>query len=323
MARTRDSDRGIAENRPGAGFGRDEREEAMKTTGVAAARISILLALASLAACAPSESKPRAETAASVPPTTAASTETAPNRSHETWFPGRREVAVSELFAALSAEADALGRSATVRKEYDALRAEHRWRDDERLYADYLRVRLAFEATRAGGLWGLEWRVTDRLPQSDAIWAQWRSFRAPNGGAWPATTAAAECDELSALFAVVARGIGLSRHSQVGLLWPTSNHTVAVWIVDGAGDGRKTRIVVPTSQIFLDSAQSLGTDGFDPWRQPRVYDYARRDIAANATLPAPLARYFMAQVRRDGVRARGLLQGMRNRREYEQRHAHE
>ncbi|TXI46101.1 MAG: hypothetical protein E6Q50_15480 [Lysobacter sp.] len=245
-----------------------------------------------------------------------------PNRDEQTWFPDKRDVAISELFAALSTEADALGRSRGVRDEYDALRAKHGLPDDARLYADYLRVRLAFEATRAGGLWGLEWRVTDRLPQSDAVWTQWRAVAAPaRGAAWPATTAIAECDELSALFAVVARGIGLSRRSQVGLFWPTSNHTVAVWIVGDAGDGRSVRVVVPTSQIFLDSAQSLGTDAFDPWRQPRIYDYGRRDIDANTTLPAPLARYFMAQVRRDGARSRGELQGLRNRREYEQRRA--
>lgn len=280
-----------------------------------------------LTACAPSESKPHADAAQTSPASTTAarSHETSPDRDEQAWFPGKREVTISDLFAALSTEADALGRTKTVRDEYDALRDKHGLPDDPRLYADYLRVRLAFEATRAGGLWGLEWRVTDRLPQSDAVWTQWRALPAPKGSVWPTTTAVAECDELSALFAVVARGIGLSRRSQVGLFWPTSNHTVAVWIVADAradvGTPRSVRIVVPTSQIFLDSAQSLGTDAFDPWRQPRIYDYGRRDIDANATLPAALARYFMAQVRRDGARSRGELQGMRNRREYEQRHA--
>lgn len=239
----------------------------------------------------------------------------------EMLFPGRRDVTVSELFAALSSEADALGRAQTLRQEYETLLAKHRLQGDDRLYADYVRVRLAFETTRAGGLWGLEWQVTDRLPQSDAVWAQWRSIRVANTTAIPTTTAIAECDELSALFAVVARGIGLSRRSQVGLLWPTSNHTVAVWVIDDANSDEHARIVVPTSQIFLDSVQSLDTDGFDPWRQPRVYDYTRRDIVADATLPAPLARYFLAQAQRYGARSRGELQGMRNRRAYDQRRA--
>ncbi len=242
-----------------------------------------------------------------------------PNIDADTLFLGHREVAVSELFAALSSEADALGRAQSLRREYEALLTKHRLRGDDRLYADYVRVRLAFEATRAGGLWGLEWQITDRLPQSDAVWSQWRSIRSADAAAIPMTTAIAECDELSALFAVVARGIGLSRRSEVGLLWPTSNHTVAVWVVGDTDGAERARVVVPTSQIFLDSVQSLDTDGFDPWGQPRVYDYTRRDVPADAALPAPLARYFLAQVRRYGTRSRGELQGMRNRRAYEQR----
>ena len=240
-------------------------------------------------------------------------------------FPGRRDVAVSELFAAVEAQLPAIADAPTVRSEYDALRARHDLPDSPTLYADYVRVRTAFEATRAGGWWGLEWRITDRQPQSDAVWTQWRNHT-PTGDTLPTTTATAECDELSALFAVVARGIGLSRRSQVGLLWPTSNHTVAVWVVERSATGtgphaKAARIVVPTSQIFLDSAQSLDTTAFDPWRQKQVFDYGRRDIAADARLPAALARGFVRAVRTHGAQARGPLQGLRNRREHDQRRA--
>jgi hypothetical protein len=139
-------------------------------------------------------------------------------------FQGRAEVSVAEWLQAVEAEIDPIAASPTVRADYDRLLARHGLPRDDALYADYVRVRVAFEATRAGGLWGLEWRVTDQLPQSDRIWAQWRTARA-TGANLPTTTAIAECDELSALFAVVARGIGLSRRSRVGLLWPTSNQT--------------------------------------------------------------------------------------------------
>ncbi|MFZ5636957.1 MAG: hypothetical protein ACOY82_10295 [Pseudomonadota bacterium] len=234
-------------------------------------------------------------------------------------FPQRETVSVAELFAAVAAEATAIADSPVVREEYAQLRTRHALPDDAGLYADYVRIRIAFEATRAGGLWGLEWRVTDRLPQSDRIWAQWRSTPV-HAAALPTTTAIAECDELSALFAVVARGIGLSRRSQVGLFWPTSNHTVAVWVVEAQGRA-PARIVVPTSQIFLDSAQSLDTDRFDPWGQKRIFDYTRRDVAADVRLPAALARHFVARVRAHGAESRGALQTRRNRQEYEQRMA--
>jgi hypothetical protein len=279
--------------------------------------LSGVLVFACAAGCAPSGSA----SAVAAPAKGAAQIATAVRGQDDDFdpFPGRDTVTVEELFAAVAAEAPAIAASTAVREEYDRLRARHGLRDDDGLYADYVRVRIAFEATRAGGLWGLEWRITDREPQSDRIWEQWRSAALRDDGA-STTSAVAECDELSALFAVVARGIGLSRRSQVGLLWPTSNHTVAVWLVGRAGQGT-ARIVVPTSQIFLDGAQSLDTDGFDPWRQKQVFDYTRRDVPPDARLPAALARGFVAAVRRHGADPRGALQSMRNRREHEQRMA--
>ncbi len=241
-------------------------------------------------------------------------------------FADRENVPVRDLFAALSREADRLSTSQVVRDDYRRLMRAHGLPDDDALLADYLRVRIAFEATRAGGLWGLQWRVTDQLPQSDRIWAQWDALAWPADGTLPFSTAIAECDELSALFAVAARGMGLSARSRVGLFWPTSNHTVAVWTIvpaaapaASASTPTEVRIVVPTSQIFLDSVQSLGTRGFDPWTQPKVFPYARRDIADDHPLPAALARYFVQQVRRRADQPQGLLQTARNRREYDQR----
>lgn len=246
--------------------------------------------------------------------------------AHETFdpFPGRERVAVRDLFAALSREADRLAASQVVRDDYRRLMQAQGLPEDSALYADYLRIRIAFEATRAGGLWGLQWRVTDQLPQSDRIWAQWKALGSASDGAWPPATAIAECDELSALFAVVARGMGLSIRSRVGLFWPTSNHTVAVWMIQPAPAASgsapaEVRIVVPTSQVFLDGAQSLGTRGFDPWTQPKIFPYARRDVADDHPLPAALARYFVRQVRRHIGDPQGLLQTARNRREYDQR----
>lgn len=237
-------------------------------------------------------------------------------------FADGREVDADALFAALRAELPAIAASPVVREEWARLRKAHGLSDDSALrdralYDDFVRVRLAFEATRAGGLWGLAWRITDQQPRSDRIWTQWRD--AVPADTLPATTAIGECDELSALFAVVAHGLGLSSRSRVGLFWPASNHTVAVWAFD-AVDGREVRVVVPTSQIFLDSVQSLDTRVFDPRTQPRLYDY-RRDDAANVRLPAALARRFVAEARRSGTLSRGELQALRNRREYDQRMA--
>jgi len=56
----------------------------------------------------------------------------------------------------------------------------------------------------------------------------------------------------------------------VGLLWPASNHTVAVWVLHPSR-GPVIRIVVPTTQIFLNENDFFDTRKFDPWRQKTIY----------------------------------------------------
>ena len=72
-------------------------------------------------------------------------------------------------------------------------------------------------------------------------------------------TVAAECDELSALYAFLVERTGVRR---VGLFWPYPNHTVAVWVVRPTRGG-EMRAVVPTAQIFLDVTDAFGTKKFN------------------------------------------------------------
>ena len=240
-------------------------------------------------------------------------------------FAGREHVRVDELLAALSEELPAIAASDAVRHDYerflDHFELRERALDLDELYLDYVRVKVAFEATRAGGLWGLAWDITNEQPNSELIWAAWQRADAPPVPATadalaplPAITAIAECDELSALFAFVAQRIGLSKASEAGLFWPTGNHVVAVWTIDAKGE-RPVRVVVPTSQIFLDGDQSLGTAGFDPWTQKRIFDYRRQDAAAKLELPASLAAHFILRVRAEAGQSQAELQAARNARE--------
>jgi hypothetical protein len=228
-------------------------------------------------------------------------------------FPGQRTVRVDELLAALAAQVEPIAGSASVRRDYERFLADQKLTGDGALYRDYVRIRLAFEATRAGGLWGLQWRITDQQPQSDRIWAQWRALEVADGAALPRSTAIAECDELSALFAYVARRLGLSRRSEVGLFWPARNHTVAAWTIDAT-----RRVVVPTSQVFLGPADSLGTTRFDPWAQKSIHPYRREDAPPDLALPAALARQFVCTVQDHAGRTQAQLQEMRNERERQQ-----
>lgn len=230
-------------------------------------------------------------------------------------FEGLHKVPVKELVGELDRIADELAVLPAVRADYDALVAAHGLADSEALYHDYVRVKLAFESTRDGGLWHLRWAITNEKPNSEQIWRQWKRTVVPDVEAPPAEvsepTAEAECDELSALFAFMAHQLGV-RH--VGLYWPTWNHVVAVWTVQSE-DGSPVRIVVPTSQIFLTTDDSLGTRGFDPWSQKNIYEYRRRDVKGSHPLDAELARFFVRQVRRYGGLPQVELQRLRNERD--------
>lgn len=143
-------------------------------------------------------------------------------------------------------------------------------------------MRLLYEATRDAGFWNMHWNVTDQPPNSDRIWRQWRAVDKPS---IYEPTAIAECDELSALFAFLVERPGVR---SVGLFWPYSNHTVAVWVVQPTG-GQVIRVVVPTSQIFLEESDDFDTGKFNPWKQKTIYEYTRRDVADSFEIPKPLA----------------------------------
>ncbi len=195
------------------------------------------------------------------------------------------------LFAELAALADAMEEDATVQADFDDFVKARGLEPTAALRRDYTRVKLAFEATRDGGWWHLRWDITNRKPNSEEIFAQWREAPALfDATGQPLASATAECDELSALFAFVVRRLGVDK---VGLFWPVWNHVVAVWSVT-QGDTTH-RVVVPTSQIFLPPSASLGTKGFNPWKQKTVFTYRRKDASMKSTLPKALVDAFIDQ----------------------------
>lgn len=171
-------------------------------------------------------------------------------------------------------------------------------------YSDYVLVRLYFESTRDAGLWNLHWAITDKPPNSDNIWPQWRSVVRPSA---TRPTATAECDELSALFAFLVERSGVK---SVGLFWPYANHTVAVWVVQPT-KGSAVRVVVPTTQIFLEETDDFDTPKFNPWRQKTIYEYTRRDVPDSFVLPPKLFGFFLQQVDKYAGASDATLQQLR------------
>ncbi|MCE1247218.1 MAG: hypothetical protein LWY06_11285 [Firmicutes bacterium] len=176
-------------------------------------------------------------------------------------------------------------------------------------FRKYIRAALIFEATRDAGLWHIQWKITDKEPNSDHIWAQWK--KSPCSDLLKIPTAYAECDEISALFAFLMRKNG---NLNTGLYWPTKNHTVAVWKLKSV-EGKEVRVVIPTTQIFLNNRGLFGTNRFDPYKQKEIYDYTREDASLSTPLPAELANFFIMQIYKYGGASEDTLQYLRGVRE--------
>ena len=95
---------------------------------------------------------------------------------------------------------------------------------------------------------------------------------------------------------------------------PYPNHTVAVWELHPA-DRPAIRMVVPTSQIFLDASDSLDTRKFNAWSQKSIYEYSRRDVPDSFELPGALVDFFVAQVDKYVAASDATLQQLRYLRE--------
>jgi hypothetical protein len=216
--------------------------------------------------------------------------------------------ALSQFVNVIRARAKAFEASPATQQDFRSFVSAHNLPPDSLSYRDYVVVHLLFEATRDAGFWNMHWSITDQPPNSDSIWRQWRSINHPSA---LQPTATAECDELSALFAFLVELAGVK---PVGLLWPYANHTVAVWTVRPAA-GIVVRVVVPTSQIFLDETDTFDTRKFDPWKQKTIYEYTRRDVSDSFEIPKPLFDFFLSQLDKYGGASQATLQQLRYLRE--------
>jgi len=133
---------------------------------------------------------------------------------------------------------------------------------------EYKRVRLLFEATRDGGFFRLRWAITNHEPSCRDILHAWE-VESPISQ----PSATAECDELSALFAYLARLVDVKN---AGLWWPRWNHVVGLWRPEAFGTNTPI-VVVPTSQIFLTCREGWDTRGLGTPK--KMAPYSQRDLS--------------------------------------------
>ena len=214
-------------------------------------------------------------------------------------FTGQKKISIKQLIETLNGFVEPISKSSIVRADYEQLRIANGLSEMEMTYLDYVKVRMIFESTRDGGFWNIKWDITDEEPSSKRIWQLLSQVKVGETN----ITAVAECDEISAFFAFLVYRMGVKN---VGLFWPTYNHTVAVWSV-----GEK-RIVVPNSQIFLTDEATLGTNEFDPWTQKKIYEYRKQDVPSNFKIPQHLGNFMIKRLLKDIDKPATTLQQLRN-----------
>jgi hypothetical protein len=177
-----------------------------------------------------------------------------------------------------------------IETEYAQFATTHGYSaDDPQLTQDYRRVRLLFEAVRDGGFWHLRWDITNQEPSSRMVWKAW--IQKGVRGAFEEPSATAECDESSALFGMLARHIHIAN---VGLFYPTWNHTIAVW-APLAGRTRKPLVQLPTTQIFLSCDAGFNNTTFRTDLK-NIERYPNWDVHKNTLIPRPRAEWLLHQV---------------------------
>jgi len=161
--------------------------------------------------------------------------------------------------------------------------------DDSKLKREYRELRLLFEALRDGGFWHLRWAVTDQYPSSKLIWQAWIREPVRTGFAEPSATG--ECDESSALFGMLARHL---RIYNVGLYYPTWNHTISVW-APHEGKAKTALIQLPTTQIFLKCNAGFDKTSF-PMQLKNIERYPNWDVRPNALIPRARTEWLLHQI---------------------------
>lgn len=163
--------------------------------------------------------------------------------------------------------------------------------NDVNLRRDFRRVRLLFEATRDGGFWHLRWAITNEKPSSRNIWKQFGEDPVASNFGIPSATA--ECDELSALMGMLAKHAGITN---VGLFYPTWNHTIAVW-APLAGKTHTPLVQLPTSQIFLACDAGFDHTTFQTTRT-NIQAFPAFDLRPHSPLPVARANWLIEQLER-------------------------
>lgn len=215
------------------------------------------------------------------------------------------DIAFGDFVGLLGAEMDAVAPS-EVQAEFETFVAAHGLSPDApRLRQDYARLRMLFEAVRDAGFWQIRWDITNQEPSSRRIWQSWA--RTLSRGPIEGASATAECDEISALYSILARRLGVRK---VGLFYPTWNHTIASWTPTQSDPGKPLLVLIPTTQIFLSCEATFDRTTFAAPRRT-AYEYPGRDVADTKVVPKAEAEFLLRQMSAYGPATPDMLSLLR------------
>ena len=99
----------------------------------------------------------------------------------------------------------------------------------------------------------------------------------------------------------------------MGLFYPTWNHTIAAWAPHQLPRGKSRLVLLPTTQIFLGCTDGLDTTSFRT-TLTSIGQYPRWDVRDTTSLPPPVARFLLEEVRVYGGASAALQALLRARR---------
>jgi hypothetical protein len=126
-------------------------------------------------------------------------------------------------------------------------------------------------------------------------------------------SATAECDESSALMGHLSRRLDIAN---VGLFYPTWNHTIAAWAPLGGKVKGAGLVMLPTTQIFLGCEAGFDFTSFRTGLT-NIERYPGWDIKNTTLLPAARAAWLLDQIRAYAPASAKLWSLMRAARAYQ------
>jgi len=194
---------------------------------------------------------------------------------------------VGQLILAIHRKAEALKGSAGMRQGFELFKLAYKLPDYAVRYDDFVVVRLLYEATRDAGFWNLHWTITDQPPNSDRVWKQWRVVDQPSPLHPPRSPSAMNSPHSMPSWSITLGCMGLA----------SSGRQPITQLLFGSCIQRtdhRFRVVVPTSQIFLDVTDSFGTRKFNPRSQKSIFEYRRRMSRILSNFPSHCLICFCA-----------------------------